>query len=163
MMKGRKLIIVLLAILILTSCTFGNENISKDKKDISQKKDIKETSTLEPEKILELIVESFEKKDYTKLKEHYQGDMSDEDLDSHIEGIESILSGNMEDYKRVGIQKSTRIYNGVKTVEQGFSYQVKTSDNDYLINIMMMGSSSDDMKLVGFNVIAAQTEEKDYI
>jgi hypothetical protein len=89
--------------------------------------------------------------------------MSDEELDEYIKSLADILSGELEDYKRVGIQKSTRIYNGTKTIEQGYSYSVKTSENDYLINIMMMGSSDDDMKLVGFNVIGTQKEEKDFI
>lgn len=161
MLKGKKIFIILLAVLILTSCTFGGDTNNKDIENKGEKPaDIK---TPEPEQIVELIVDCFDKKDYKDIKELYNGDMSDEQLEEHIGSIESVLTGKLEDYKRVGVQKSTRIYNGTKTVEQGYSYSVKTSDNDYIINIMLMGSSSDDMKLVGFNVIASQKEEKDFI
>lgn len=163
MMKGKKIIIILATILLLTSCTFGGTSNNQEIDSNNKKDKPVVEKALEPEQIVELIVDSFDNKDYAKLKAQYHGDMSDEELDEHIKGLADILSGKLEDYHRVGIQKSTRIYNGVKTVEQGYSYSVKTSDNDYLINIMMMGSSDDDMKLVGFNVIAAQKEKKNFI
>lgn len=163
MMKGKKIIIILATVLLLTACTIGGTS-NKQEVDIKNKSDKSvEQKILAPEQIVELIVDSFDKKEYTTLKAQYHGDMSDEELDEHINSLADILSGKLEDYNRVGVQKSTRIYNGVKTVEQGYSYSVKTSDNDYIINIMMMGSSDDDMKLVGFNVIAAQKEDKDFI
>lgn len=163
MMKGKKIIIILATILLLISCTVGGTS-NKQEVDIKNKSDKPiEQKILAPKQIVELIVDSFDNRDYAKLKAQYHGDMSDEELNEHIKSLADILSGKLGDYNRVGIQKSTRIYNGVKTVEQGYSYSVKTSDNDYLINIMMMGSSDDDTKVVGFNVVAAQKEEKDFI
>lgn len=155
MNKKNIVLLLLLNILLLSSCSLGGERTDILNKDNDDKK---------ADDRLEQIIESIKNKDKDSIKAMFSEQALNEakDLDERIDYLFTLVEGNIESWDRIGGSVDETNDYGLKVVESRFRYNVYTDKEQYLFSILEYTQDANNPENVGvycLKIINVKDEE----
>lgn len=139
------ILIIMTLVAILTSCKLMEHAVDKIETPVG-------------DRCLETLVGCLEAHEYDEIEGIVEYDGSKDDFEAGIKNIDKFYSGEMTDYKKVGCHVNSHTSNGETTIRKDYTYEVETTEEVYLIAIVMAGNK-DSMRITGININTKADEE----